>query len=227
MRYDFLNTIISIFNPKYKKEVDYLDGILSEYKRKYPLYEEFRGTLHKVIEAFLKDSKYKYQITSRTKSIERLEEKLIRKKEEGKYYHSLDEIEDLVGIRVIFYTERDRKAFLTEIKKEISGEMKAEERVKTNGYQASHLVVTLGSKRLQLSEYQHFNNLKSEVQITSILHHAWAEIEHDLIYKDVHGFKKIDPHKFKVIQSKMEEIMEKYIKKAAKELEEIIYENMN
>ncbi len=227
MASQFLYNILAIFNPKYKKEVDYLEDVLVEYKKKYFIYEEFRGVIHKVIEAFLRERQYKYQISSRTKSLDRLEEKLIRKKEEGKYYASLDEIEDLVGIRVIFYTEHDRVKFLKEIKNEISGLIKAEERIKNGGYQASHLIMAFGPKRLQLSEYQHFTNLKSEVQITSILHHAWAEIEHDLIYKDIHGFKKKDQEKFEKIKSKMEEIMEKYIKKAAKELEGVIQDNIN
>lgn len=225
MFFNFLDNLVATFNPKYKKQVDYIEGILREYQKRYPVYEEFRGALHKVVEAFLKDKRYKYQITSRTKSIERLKEKLLRKREEGRYYESLDEIEDLVGIRVIFYTERDRSRFLTEIKKEITGHMRVEERIKANGYQASHLIMGFGPNRIQLSEYQHFANLKSELQVTSILHHAWAEIEHDLIYKDIHGFKYKDLAKFTKIKSKLEEIMEKYIKKAAKELEEIIGEH--
>lgn len=37
--------------------------------------------------------------------------------------------------------------------------------------------------RLQLSEYGKFSQLQAEIQIRSIIQHAWAEIEHDLGYK--------------------------------------------
>lgn len=228
MKLDFLDKIINLFNPnEYKNEEDYVRGILTEYKNKHVHYEDFRKTLHKALEAFLVEKGYKYQISSRTKTFERLKEKLIRKKEGGRYYNSLGEIEDLAGIRIIFYTESDKEKFIEEIQKEISGSMKFEERIKDNGYHATHLVMTFGPDRLRLSEYRHFADLKSEVQITSIFHHAWAEIEHDLIYKDVHGFKKQNPEKFKLMQQKMQELLEKYIKKAAQELEKIIQKNIN
>ncbi len=223
----FIDNILALFNPRYKKEVDYLDNILSEYKRKHPTYEEFRVAFHKVIEAFLRESQYKYQISSRTKSLERLEEKLIRKKEADKYYDSIGDIEDLVGIRVIFYTEREKENFLNDFKNEISGLVKVENREKDNGYKATHIIMSFGPKRLKLSEYKHFRNLKCELQVTSIFHHAWAEIEHDLIYKDINKLKNRSPEKFELIKEKINQLLEKYIKKAAKELEEIICENTN
>jgi len=228
MKLDFLDKIINLFNPnEYKEEGEYVGGILAEYKEKWSNYEEFRVVSHRMIEALLEEGGYKYQISSRTKTIERLKEKLIRKKKEGRHYNSLEEIEDLVGIRVIFYTEHDKAKFIKEIKKEISGSIKLEEREKNSGYHATHIVMTFGPKRLQLSEYRRFDEFKSEIQITSIFHHAWAEVEHDLIYKDIHGFKQRDKKKFELIKQKMQELMEKYIKKAAQELEEIIQKNID
>jgi hypothetical protein len=39
------------------------------------------------------------------------------------------------------------------------------------------------NKQLELPKYKKFKNCKIEIQIRSILQHAWAEIEHDLGYK--------------------------------------------
>ncbi|MBI5139096.1 hypothetical protein HZA26_00580 [Candidatus Nomurabacteria bacterium] len=218
----FWNNILALLNPQYKKEDEYLSDILAEYKSKHPIYEEFRLVSHKALEALLKEGKYKYQISSRTKTIDRLKEKLIRKKEKGIYYKDIKDIEDLVGLRVIFYTERDREKFIKKIISEIDGFLKIEEREKDNGYKATHIIMSFGPKRLKLSEYKHFRDLKSELQITSILHHAWAEIEHDLIYKDINNLKTRNPERFENIKEKMNQLLEKYIKKAAKELEEVI-----
>ncbi|HAE36592.1 MAG: RelA/SpoT domain-containing protein [Candidatus Nomurabacteria bacterium GW2011_GWF2_35_66] len=227
MNISLIDKIRTIINPQtYRGEKSYIDNILIEYKNKRPNYEEFRSASHKAIEALLKEQGYKYQILSRTKTPERLKEKLIRKKEAGIQYNSLDDIEDLVGLRIIFYTEHDKEKFIKKIKSEMSGLLKVEEIEKDNGYQATHIIMSFGPKRIKLSEYKHFNNLKSEIQITSILHHAWAEIEHDLIYKDINGLKNRDPEKFEIMKHRMTQLMERYIKKAALELEDIINEDV-
>ncbi|HEY4503180.1 MAG TPA: hypothetical protein VJC14_01980 [Candidatus Paceibacterota bacterium] len=223
-----MDKIIAFVNPvRFKEETSYLENILNEYKSKRPNYEEFRVAAHKTLEALLKEFEYKYQIVSRTKTHARLEEKLLRKAEKGTYYHSVEEVEDLVGIRVIFYTESDREKFAKQIKDEIGGFMKIEERQNENGYKATHIVMSFGPKRVKLSEYKHFHGLKSEVQITSILHHAWAEVEHDLIYKDINNLKSRDPAKFELMKEKMNKLLEKYIKKAAEELENIMRDSMD
>src|SRR3989344_5275037 len=227
MALKLIDNIIAIFNPKHKDEKVYLENILTEYKNKRPNYEEFRVASHRTLEALLEEGEYKYQIFSRTKTPERLEEKLVRKKAEGIYYYSLEEIEDLVGLRVIFYTERDKEKFIKKIKNAIGSFIKVKEKEKQNGYKATHIIMSFGRKRLKLSEYRHFRGLKSEIQITSILHHAWAEIEHDLVYKDINNLKNKDPKKFESMKQKMKELMEKYIKKVATELEEIIDESIS
>ncbi len=212
MAYQVMDKIIAILNPKrWKKEDEYLDNILAEYKSKKGSYDEFRIAAHKTIKALLEESGYKFQILSRTKSEVSLAEKLVRKKERGVFYHSIEEVEDVVGIRVIFYTERDKEGFIERLEREIDGFMRIEEKEQRSGYRATHVIMSFGPKRLNLSEYKHFKGLKSEVQLTSILHHAWAEIEHDLIYKDVSDLKNKDPEKFELLKHKMGELLDKYI----------------
>jgi putative GTP pyrophosphokinase len=219
----FINAIKSIFNSdEYYGDDAHLQKILTEYKNRKHAYEDFRLAAHKTLDATLREGGYKYQIVSRTKTLERLLEKLLRKKKAGITYLSIHDIEDLVGIRIIFYTEYDKERFLKELRKEIGGFMKIEERDKQNGYKATHIIMAFGPKRLELAEYKDFRGLKSEIQLTSILHHTWAELEHDLIYKDITGLKEKDPKKFELLEREMQEILEKYIKKASSELEEII-----
>jgi len=220
---NFIEKLILYFQKTRNEDnSEYLSKIINDYKQKRPIYEEFRIVVHNAIESILKNSGYKYQISSRTKTIERLEGKIIRKKNEDKYYNSINDIEDLVGLRVIFYTEKDKNAFIDEIKRELSVSIKIEDKNKSNGYNAVHLIMCFGDKRLKLSEYKHFKGLKSEIQITSIFHHAWAEIEHDLVYKDIYGLKQNDPEKYILIKDKMNHLSEKYIKTVTSEMEEIM-----
>jgi len=200
----------------------YIKKILGEYRNKRPLYEEFSISVHKLLESLLKENNYKYQIVSRTKTPERLREKLMRKSGAGIRYKELGDIQDLAGVRVLFYSERDKDRFVKQLKKEINGTIHVEDRRRKGGYEATHVVMTLDPKRLELSEYKRFADLKCEIQVTSILRHAWAEIEHDFVYKDIMGLKESNPEKFEIMKHKLGEILEKYIKQASRDFEEII-----
>ncbi len=51
------------------------------------------------------------------------------------------------------------------------------------GYKSVHYLVTFSTKRASLAEYAKFSKTIFEVQVRTILQHAWAEIEHDIQYK--------------------------------------------
>jgi putative GTP pyrophosphokinase len=51
------------------------------------------------------------------------------------------------------------------------------------GYQSVHYLVRIKSNRARLAEYERFGRAITEVQVRTILQHAWAEIEHDIQYK--------------------------------------------
>src|SRR5258708_36248047 len=50
------------------------------------------------------------------------------------------------------------------------------------GYQSVHYLVKLRANRTALPEYARFSGLVAEVQVRTVLQHAWAEIEHDIQY---------------------------------------------
>jgi hypothetical protein len=51
------------------------------------------------------------------------------------------------------------------------------------GYKSIHIVASFTNDRLQLIEYSKFKDLKFEIQIRTVLQHAWAQIGHDRKYK--------------------------------------------
>lgn len=102
-----------------------------------------------------------------------------------------DEIKDLAGCRLIFYTNADVAAFMaTRIVRDNFDvvEVKAhqaERQVQGEGrlYTSTHFTVCLASSRASLPEYARFAGMKCEIQIQTVLDHAWAELDHDTFYK--------------------------------------------
>jgi putative GTP pyrophosphokinase len=73
-----------------------------------------------------------------------------------------------------------RKEFQIDLENSID---KRQQTANEFGYRSLHLVSQIDESRLKLTEYKKYSEIKFEIQIRSILQHAWAEIEHDLGYK--------------------------------------------
>ncbi|KTB55067.1 hypothetical protein AO067_20875 [Pseudomonas viridiflava ICMP 13104] len=130
-----------------------------------------------------------HSISCRCKTLDSLELKAQKKHEKNTPYLSLDEITDLSGVRIIthFSSDLDKIADLVEREFDIDFLNSVDKREYQDpekfGYASIHYVVSFNSARLALPEYSKFAGLKAEIQIRSILQHAWAEIEHDIGYK--------------------------------------------
>jgi putative GTP pyrophosphokinase len=161
------------------------NNILNKYSEDINLYSSCRERIVLLIKDLLGESKIQvHTIESRTKDLDSLSKKIDKKDK----YLDLKEITDLVGIRVITYLESDVDKIDNIIRKEfeIDEDNSIDKRkLETNqfGYRSLHIVANLNRKRCQLSEYKKYDSIKFEIQIRSILQHAWAEIEHDLGYK--------------------------------------------
>lgn len=128
---------------------------------------------------------------------------------------------DLAGVRIVFYLESEKEKFLNDLQEEIPTIVSIEDFEKTNGYRAKHVVIKLGPKRLELSEYKKFRELRCEIQLLSIFNHVWAELEHDWLYKNMHGLKIKNPGRYEVFKTQMENIFKNYIKKLTSRFESI------
>lgn len=195
--------------------------ILREYRKKKDLYEKFTAALAGLLESMLKKG-YKYYLAARIKEEGSLKYKIERKALKGKVYESLADITDVAGVRIIFYTESDRKKFTRKLKKEFGNSLRIKPTAKMSGYRSIHALVSLDPKRLRLPEYEPFGGLEAEVQLSLILEHAWAEIEHDILYKENWGFRKLNPEQYIYMKERMSRIMENYIEKASDELERTV-----
>ncbi len=105
-----------------------------------------------------------------------------------KYASPQEEITDLAGVRVITFFPRTvgkvdeaiREQFEIEEKVDHTASLQREEKL---GYQSVHYVVKLTGQRTALPEYRKFIGLRGEIQVRTVMQHAWAEIEHDIQYK--------------------------------------------
>lgn len=111
------------------------------------------------------------------------------RKKAPKYRDPRSEIMDMAGVRIITYTDSDARKVSEIIKKafriypEHSVNKTEELGVDKVGYRGIHYIADLGESRLGLPENALFRDRVFEIQIRSILQHAWAEFEHDRNYK--------------------------------------------
>ncbi|MGW7462122.1 GTP pyrophosphokinase [Streptomyces sp. NPDC054797] len=149
----------------------------------------------------------------------------IRKLEKpSKSYTGISDLTDMLGVRIVTYFPDDVDKVASMIGKEFSidEENSVDKRALLDadrfGYLSLHFIAQLGGNRRELAEYKRFGECKFEIQVRSILQHAWAEIEHDLGYKTssdvpaevrrrfsrVAGLLEVADHEFQEIRSYLE-----------------------
>src|SRR5450759_2011384 len=161
--------------------------LLNEYDTHVASFEEFRRICETLLAQLLRRENFGvHSVTSRLKTRKSLAGKLER---EGKNYSRLRDMTDIVGLRVIthFEDEVDRIGTLIEREFAVDHDRSIDKRSALDpdrfGYLSLHYVCGLSPARLKLTENQGCEGLTCEIQVRSILQHAWAEIEHDLGYK--------------------------------------------
>ncbi|MFC1952602.1 GTP pyrophosphokinase family protein [Chloroflexota bacterium] len=165
------------------------DEIIREYSKIKDDYEEFTSVCVRLIEQFLIGTNIELlPITSRTKGMSSLEKKLSLR---SKPYRILADITDLSGLRIITYfsDDVDKVASIIEQEFDVDPNKSVDKRKllapNTFGYLSLQLICRLSPERLDLSEYKRFHYNVCEIQIRSVLQHAWAEIQHDRGYKTI------------------------------------------
>jgi ppGpp synthetase/RelA/SpoT-type nucleotidyltranferase len=139
-----------------------------------------------------------------------------------------DQIKDLAGVRVVLYTNLELDQFLQKryIVQSLDvhwDETKAHHPTDENGrtkYEGFHYIVGLSEAMLAQPEYEKFKGLRCEIQIQTLLAHAWAESSHDIIYKgdDTPGFgSKIASS----LRDRLNKIMDDQLKPAGYELDKV------
>jgi ppGpp synthetase/RelA/SpoT-type nucleotidyltranferase len=128
-------------------------------------------------------------VSGRTKSIASFAEKASRAVDGVRLYtEPLREIGDQLGVRVITYVRDDVDAVadllgdqvVVNDDRDLGRETASEGRF---GYASRHLQIALDAARESQPAYAHLRGRNVQVQIRTVLQHAWAEFEHDIRYK--------------------------------------------
>jgi predicted RNase H-like nuclease/ppGpp synthetase/RelA/SpoT-type nucleotidyltranferase len=128
-------------------------------------------------------------VTGRTKSVASFAEKAGRMLAGvPAYADPLTQITDQLGVRVITYVEDDVDAVADLLGEQVivqddrdMGQETADEG--RFGYASRHLMIALDPAREGHPDFEHLRGRAAQVQVRTVLQHAWAEFEHDIRYK--------------------------------------------
>lgn len=169
---------------------DEIDQAVTRYLAERPGLEAFRIQLEGLIRALLdRDEMQYHQIESRCKGIDEFREKIQRKG----YQHPDTQVTDKVGLRTIMFYDADIDNVVQIIRREFtvdeanSSDRRSPPSNDRFGYRSYHLVCTLSLRRASLPEWERFARVPVEIQVRTVLAHAWAAVDHKLQYKSTPG----------------------------------------
>jgi len=192
--------------PKTAGEHTLIEAFIKNYEHEVDFYQEVAGLAQDKLDSALQDGGIKAVVSSRAKRPSRLEKKLYKREPEKGYKtfrNITDDIIDLAGCRVALYMPADREEVGAIIQK-LFTEVRPAKHFPADrgpadsiGYIADHYLVTLKPESLRKKELR-YADTQIEIQVASVLMHAWAEVTHDLIYKPEKG--KLTPAEMSLLK---------------------------
>lgn len=163
------------------------DDLLTEFTRKQDLYRSLADRTANLLKILVNDSNINIHIIEqRAKTYESLRDKLNRP---NKKYNDLSEIPDLSGVRIITYYQDDCEKICDIILNEFEViEIEDSHRPDSLesdrfGYISIHRIVKTHPDRKNLVEWKDVSDAKCEIQVRTVIQHAWAAVSHQVQYK--------------------------------------------
>jgi putative GTP pyrophosphokinase len=158
--------------------------LAQKFRESKPKYSRLTENVRQALVQFLNEKNISsFDVETRVKDEKSFLDKVLRKS----YDSPFDEVEDIAGVRVICYYNEDLTVIDEIIKNQFvvtSYSNKSQELDEDQfGYASNHYVVELNKDWLKAPNYRGLEGLKVEIQVRTILMHAWAAISHKLLYK--------------------------------------------
>lgn len=178
--------------------VDLISQFVARYRKEYDFYEQACRMVAQVLDSNLQSTGVRAIVTSRAKNPARLEVKVRQRSAKAPYVtveQIYDDIVDLAGVRVALYFPAEREEVgrvirslfaLVSDPKEFPTPGQPSYKKRFSGYWATHYRVRLPETLLNESQ-KRYTEANIEIQVASVLMHAWSEVEHDLVYKPLQG----------------------------------------
>ncbi|MET0837286.1 MAG: DUF429 domain-containing protein [Marmoricola sp.] len=167
-----------------------LDDPVREYALHHPALVAAGEQFVALVTGILDDAGINYlSVDGRTKTVASFAEKARRTRDGvALYTDPLREITDTIGVRVITYVHSDVSAVAELLRDQVvvhddrdMGRETAQEG--QFGYASRHLLVGLDAAREGHPSFELLRGRIAQVQVRTVLQHAWAEFEHDIRYK--------------------------------------------
>ena len=161
--------------------------ILQQFRNRLPILQRLDDLVYQLLSKTLKEQGiYVNAIEHRVKKEASLIGKLERK---GHKYADIDNLTDLVGIRIItFYTDEvDKVAAIAKQVLDIDWKESVDKRklheLDSFGYNSLHYICRLPKSVVDDPAMPELNTIRFELQMRTALQHVWSTIEHDTGYK--------------------------------------------
>lgn len=161
--------------------------IIEQYRALLPVFEKMADTIPERLRAFFDEAGIVVaSLEHRVKTEGSLAGKLELK---GDKYKDIFDITDIVGLRVItFYIDDvDKVATVVERLFEVDWENSVDKRkiheIDSFGYLSLHYICRIPQTTFHDPAHPEVNQIRFEVQMRTILQHAWANMNHDTGYK--------------------------------------------
>ncbi|ANF85180.1 hypothetical protein A7J50_1758 [Pseudomonas antarctica] len=123
-------------------------------------------------------------IEARVKEWSSIEEKLVRK---SLALEKIEELDDLVGLRLILLFRRDLKAVDELLRNSLFIKSAEDTSLRLSdtqfGYQSQHYIVEAPAKWLSIPSWGDLGGIRVEIQVRTMAQHIWAAASHKLQYK--------------------------------------------
>jgi ppGpp synthetase/RelA/SpoT-type nucleotidyltranferase len=176
-----------------------IDEFIARYTKEYDFYDQAARIVARLLEKELQATGIRSIVTPRAKSISRLKTKCLQREKKHGSYVSVDQIfediKDLSGVRIALYFPGQRSQVEGIVERLFHVADKRTDFPVTSdrpftprfsGYAAIHYTAQLRDHDLSDDE-KRYAAARIEIQIATVLMHAWSEVEHDLVYKPLSG----------------------------------------
>lgn len=178
-----------------------MDGeeLRQEYERRFSDLKNMKDRIKNNLQRGISHKKIPFDaVNGRVKEFDSFIEKIRR----NNFQNPFQEINDIVGIRVIclYRDDIDKiKNVVCETFEVISDDDKIDSKdVDRFGYLSAHVIAKLGAEQ---NPSLNLRDLPFEIQIRTIAQHAWASISHHLFYKQPDEIPKDQERDFKALSA--------------------------